>query len=57
MEKVTFIATLICLCSLTGLSIYSVNHEDTTKMEMAAKSGLIQCVEGSYVLWKKECSK
>lgn len=52
-----YIISIIALCGLIGVSVYTVNHEDTVKMEIAAKSGLIQCREESFVLWKKECTK
>jgi hypothetical protein len=55
MEHIQFITAMISLCVLIGVSVYTVNHEDTVKMEIAAKSGLIQCREESFVLWKKEC--
>ncbi len=57
MEHIQFITTVIALCGLIAVSIFTVNHEDTIKMEIAAKSGLIQCREESFVLWKKECNK
>ena len=56
MQHIQFITVALGLCSLIGVSVYTVNHEDTVKMEVAAKSGLIQCREGSFVLWKKECN-
>ena len=55
MEHIQFTIAILALSGLIGLSVYSVNHEDTIKMEIAAKSGLIQCREESFVLWKKEC--
>lgn len=57
MQHIQFITAVLALCGLIGVSVYTVNHEDTVKMEVAAKSGLIQCREGSFVLWKKECTK
>lgn len=57
MEHIQFTIAILALSGLIGLSVYSVNHEDTIKMEIAAKSGLIQCREESFVLWKKECNK
>ena len=57
MQHIQYITSIIALCSLIGVSVYTVNHEDTVKMEIAAKSGLIQCREESFVLWKKECTK
>jgi hypothetical protein len=57
MQHIQYITSFIALCGLVGVSIYSVNHEDTIKMEIAAKAGLIQCREESFVLWKKECNK
>ena len=57
MQHIQYITTIIALCGLIGVSVYTVNHEDTVKMEIAAKSGLIQCREESFVLWKKECNK
>ena len=57
MEHIQFITSVIALCGLIAVSIFTVNHEDTIKMEIAAKSGLIQCREESFVLWKKECNK
>jgi hypothetical protein len=57
MQHIQFITAVLALCSLIGVSVYTVNHEDTVKMEVAAKSGLIQCREDNYVLWKKECNK
>jgi hypothetical protein len=57
MQHIQFITVALGLCGLIGVSVYTVNHEDTVKMEIAAKSGLIQCREESFVLWKKECNK
>ena len=57
MQNTQFTIAILALCGLIGLSVHTVNHEDTLKMEVAAKSGLIQCREGSYVLWKKECNQ
>ena len=57
MQHIQYITTIIALCGLIGVSVYTVNHEDTVKMEIAAKSGMIQCREESFVLWKKECNK
>lgn len=57
MQHIQFITAVLALCGLIGVSVYTVNHEDTVKMEIAAKSGLIQCREESFVLWKKECNK
>jgi hypothetical protein len=57
MQHIQYITSIIALCGLIAVSVYTVNHEDTVKMEIAAKSGLIQCREGSFVLWKKECTK
>lgn len=57
MQHMQYITSIIALCGLIGVSVYTVNHEDTIKMEIAAKSGLIQCREESFVLWKKECTK
>ena len=57
MQHIQYITSIIALCGLIGVSVYTVNHEDTIKMEIAAKSGLIQCREASFVLWKKECNK
>ena len=57
MQHIQFITVALGLCGLIGVSVYTVNHEDTVKMEIAAKSGLIQCREDSFVLWKKECTK
>ena len=57
MQHMQYITSIIALCGLIGVSVYTVNHEDTIKMEIAAKSGLIQCREASFVLWKKECNK
>lgn len=48
---------MVSFMVLLAVLVYTVNHEDTVKMEIAAKSGLIQCREETFVLWKKECNR
>ena len=55
MEHIQFLIAILALFGLVAVSVLTVNHEDTIKMEIAAKAGLIQCREESFVLWKKEC--
>ena len=48
-------AIVVSFMVLIGVSVYTVNHEDTVKMEIAAKNNMIECREGSFVLWKHSC--
>jgi hypothetical protein len=49
------LGTVAIFAIFIGFSIYTVNHEDTLKMDIAAKNNMIECREGSFVLWKHSC--
>lgn len=56
----TKIIIAICIAiTATALSAaaWVVNREDRIRMEIAAQNGLIQCQQGSFVLWKKSCKE
>lgn len=53
MNKFIISVIIISLTLLT--TVWVVNREDTIRMEIAAQNGLVQCQQGNFVMWKKDC--
>lgn len=50
------IAIIVSSIAFSAMAWF-VNREDTVRMEVAAQNGLVQCQQGTFVLWKKSCNE
>jgi hypothetical protein len=50
-----FIISVMVFSLALLIMAWVVNREDTIRMEIAAQNGLVQCQQGNFVMWKKDC--
>ena len=57
LQTILILLTVVLVSWSFAFSVWTVNHEDTARMEIAAQNGYVQCDVNHTVLWKQNCEK